>query len=78
MKRLQELARRISSIPEAVEVQSRVAKIYNDRKEMAEGNKLFDWGGRKTSLTPRWWTKAFRCACRVKTPAVAPSSTVTR
>lgn len=45
MKRLQELARRISSIPEAVEVQSRVAKIYNDRKEMAEGNKLFDWGG---------------------------------
>ncbi|MBU6516698.1 2-oxoglutarate dehydrogenase E1 component [Pantoea sp. B270] len=44
-KRLQELARRISSIPEAVEVQSRVAKIYNDRKEMAEGNKLFDWGG---------------------------------
>ncbi|BAN95585.1 2-oxoglutarate dehydrogenase, E1 subunit [Plautia stali symbiont] len=45
MKRLQELARRISSIPEAVEVQSRVAKIYNDRKEMAEGNKQFDWGG---------------------------------
>ncbi|MBK4783673.1 MAG: 2-oxoglutarate dehydrogenase E1 component [Pantoea sp. Pent] len=45
MKRLQELARRISRIPEAVEVQSRVARIYNDRKEMAEGNKLFDWGG---------------------------------
>ncbi|MEG9453733.1 MAG: 2-oxoglutarate dehydrogenase E1 component, partial [Pantoea piersonii] len=44
-KRLQELARRISQIPEAVEVQARVAKIYNDRKEMAEGNKPFDWGG---------------------------------
>ncbi|MBA0037604.1 2-oxoglutarate dehydrogenase E1 component [Pantoea sp. BIGb0393] len=45
LKRLQELARRISSVPESVEVQSRVAKIYNDRKEMAEGNKAFDWGG---------------------------------
>ena len=45
MKRLQELARRISTIPEGIEVQSRVAKIYNDRKEMAEGNKAFDWGG---------------------------------
>lgn len=44
-KRLQELARRISQIPEEVEVQSRVTKIYNDRKEMAEGNKAFDWGG---------------------------------
>lgn len=44
-KRLQELARRISQIPDAVEVQARVAKIYNDRKEMAEGNKPFDWGG---------------------------------
>ena len=42
-KRLQELARRISQIPDAVEVQARVAKIY--RKEMAEGNKPFDWGG---------------------------------
>ncbi len=44
-KRLQELARRISQTPESVEVQARVAKIYNDRKEMAEGNKPFDWGG---------------------------------
>jgi len=44
-KRLQELARRLSQIPDAVEVQARVAKIYNDRKEMAEGNKPFDWGG---------------------------------
>lgn len=43
-KRLQELAQRISRIPDSVEVQSRVAKIYHDRAEMAEGNKLFDWG----------------------------------
>ncbi|MBM7342543.1 2-oxoglutarate dehydrogenase E1 component [Pantoea coffeiphila] len=44
LKRLQELAKRISTVPEAVEMQSRVAKIYNDRAEMAAGNKLFDWG----------------------------------
>lgn len=43
-QRLQELAKRISQVPEAIEMQSRVAKIYNDRAEMAAGNKLFDWG----------------------------------
>lgn len=44
LKRLQDLARRISRAPESVEMQSRVAKIYGDRAEMAEGNKPFDWG----------------------------------
>ncbi|PQQ41173.1 2-oxoglutarate dehydrogenase E1 component [Photorhabdus luminescens] len=45
IKRLQDLGRRISSVPEAVTMHSRVAKIYNDRAEMASGDKLFDWGG---------------------------------
>ncbi len=44
MKRLQELAKRISTVPEAVEMQSRVAKIYGDCQAMAAGEKLFDWG----------------------------------
>ncbi|KEA51913.1 2-oxoglutarate dehydrogenase [Mangrovibacter sp. MFB070] len=44
MKRLQELAKRISTVPDAVEMQSRVAKIYGDRQEMAAGNKPLDWG----------------------------------
>ncbi|MGO3398654.1 MAG: 2-oxoglutarate dehydrogenase E1 component, partial [Serratia proteamaculans] len=48
MKRLQELARRISTAPEAIEMQSRVAKIYGDRAEMAAGNKAFDWGAAET------------------------------
>ncbi|WP_350306891.1 2-oxoglutarate dehydrogenase E1 component [Photorhabdus viridis] len=45
IKRLQDLGRRISSVPEEVAMHSRVAKIYNDRAEMANGDKLFDWGG---------------------------------
>ncbi|VTP65296.1 2-oxoglutarate dehydrogenase E1 component [Leclercia adecarboxylata] len=45
MKRLQELAKRISTVPEAIEMQSRVQKIYADRQSMASGEKLFDWGG---------------------------------
>ncbi|OCA54520.1 2-oxoglutarate dehydrogenase E1 component [Photorhabdus namnaonensis] len=45
VKRLQDLGRRISSVPEEVTMHSRVAKIYNDRAEMASGDKLFDWGG---------------------------------
>ncbi len=48
MKRLQDLGKRISSVPAEVEMHSRVAKIYGDRAEMANGNKLFDWGGAET------------------------------
>ena len=32
-----ELAKRISTVPETVEMQSRVAKIYGDRQLMAAG-----------------------------------------
>ena len=32
-KRLQELAKRISTVPEGIEMQSRVAKIYADRRD---------------------------------------------
>lgn len=48
MKRLQELARRISEIPDAIDMHPRVAKVYADRAEMAQGNKPFDWGGAET------------------------------
>ncbi|RUT66306.1 2-oxoglutarate dehydrogenase E1 component [Morganella morganii] len=44
LKRLSDLARRISTVPEEVHMHPRVEKIYNDRAEMAEGNKLLDWG----------------------------------
>ncbi|MBK4775300.1 2-oxoglutarate dehydrogenase E1 component [Candidatus Pantoea edessiphila] len=44
IKHLQKLALLISYIPTEVKLQERVAKIYNDRKEMAEGKKKFDWG----------------------------------
>jgi 2-oxoglutarate dehydrogenase E1 component len=48
MARLQQLARSISTIPEVIEVHPRVAKIYQDRALMAEGEKPFDWGGAET------------------------------
>ncbi|QPR27860.1 2-oxoglutarate dehydrogenase E1 component [Edwardsiella hoshinae] len=47
-QRLQDLARRISRVPEEVEMQPRVAKIYADRAAMAEGSQPFDWGGAET------------------------------
>lgn len=46
--RLQDLARRISTIPEHITAHARVAKIYSDRAEMAEGQKPFDWGAAET------------------------------
>ncbi|HDU8609260.1 TPA: 2-oxoglutarate dehydrogenase E1 component [Morganella morganii] len=44
LKRLGDLARRISTVPEEVHMHPRVEKIYTDRAEMAEGNKQLDWG----------------------------------
>ncbi|MGL9750438.1 MAG: 2-oxoglutarate dehydrogenase E1 component [Symbiopectobacterium sp.] len=48
MKRLQELAKRISEVPESIEMHPRVVKVYANRAEMALGNKPFDWGGAET------------------------------
>jgi 2-oxoglutarate dehydrogenase E1 component len=43
-KRLNELAARILVWPDNVVLQSRVAKIYGDRRKMAEGELPLDWG----------------------------------
>lgn len=45
---LQSLAHRISEIPPGIDMQPRVAKIYQDRAAMARGEKFFDWGGAET------------------------------
>lgn len=41
---LKSLANKISQYPEGFPLQSRVKKIYDDRKKMASGEKLLDWG----------------------------------
>lgn len=43
-ERLMELGESISHYPDAHKQHSRVTKIYNDRKLMARGEKLCDWG----------------------------------
>ena len=48
IKRLTDLAVKVSTIPEGVVAQSRVEKIYADRAEMAKGEKLLDWGAAET------------------------------
>lgn len=47
-ERLQNLADKISYVPESHKLHSRVAKIYNDRAAMAKGEKLMDWGFAET------------------------------
>jgi len=44
LDKLKSLAESISSYPEDHPIQSRVKKIYDDRKKMAAGEKLLDWG----------------------------------
>ena len=47
-ERFKALAHKISEYPEDHVLQSRVAKIYNDRQAMARGEKPFDWGMAET------------------------------
>lgn len=42
------LAKRVCEYPESVRPHSRVEKIYKDRREMYQGNKLLDWGMAET------------------------------
>ena len=44
MSKLQELARKINHIPEDITLHPRVAKIYEDRAKMTEGEQPGDWG----------------------------------
>ena len=44
MDKLKALAEKITTIPEDVKLHSRVAKVYDDRRKMAAGEQLADWG----------------------------------
>ncbi|MFV0449017.1 MAG: 2-oxoglutarate dehydrogenase E1 component [Vibrio sp.] len=48
LERLKELANRTCAHPESHKLQSRVEKIYNDRKSMISGEKMLDWGMAET------------------------------
>ncbi|MBA2780169.1 2-oxoglutarate dehydrogenase E1 component [Billgrantia kenyensis] len=48
MKRLQRLAARMCEIPDGVEVQRQVAKIYEDRRKMQAGGLALNWGFAET------------------------------
>jgi hypothetical protein len=78
MKRLQELAKRISTVPESIEMQARVAKIYNDRQAMAQARNCSTGAARKTWPMRRWLTKVSPSVCPVKILVAARSSIVTR
>ncbi|TDO06902.1 MULTISPECIES: 2-oxoglutarate dehydrogenase E1 component [Halomonas] len=48
MKRLQRLAGRMCEIPDGIEVQRQVAKIYDDRRKMQAGSLVANWGFAET------------------------------
>lgn len=48
MKELQALAEQISKIPDGIQVQRQVAKIYDDRRKMAGGALPINWGMAET------------------------------
>ncbi|VUD56729.1 2-oxoglutarate dehydrogenase E1 component [Thalassocella blandensis] len=48
LKELQELAEKISHVPDGVQVQRQVAKIYDDRRKMAGGAVPINWGMAET------------------------------
>ncbi|HSP57687.1 MAG TPA: 2-oxoglutarate dehydrogenase E1 component [Halomonas sp.] len=48
MKRLQQLATKMCEVPDGVEVQRQVAKIYEDRRKMQAGGLALNWGFAET------------------------------
>lgn len=48
MKRMQQLAARMCEIPDGVQVQRQVAKIYEDRRKMQAGGMALNWGFAET------------------------------
>ncbi|AUI65551.1 MULTISPECIES: 2-oxoglutarate dehydrogenase E1 component [Glaesserella] len=46
--RFTEIAKRVCEYPESLRPHPRVEKIYQDRREMYQGNKLLDWGMAET------------------------------
>jgi len=48
MKRLQRLAARMCEIPDGIDVQRQVAKIYEDRRKMQAGGLALNWGFAET------------------------------
>ncbi|TMP88400.1 2-oxoglutarate dehydrogenase E1 component [Pseudoalteromonas ruthenica] len=48
VEKLKELGEKVASYPEDHKAQSRVKKIYDDRKAMAAGEKKLDWGMAET------------------------------
>ena len=48
LKTLQDLAESISSVPDGIQVQRQVAKIYDDRRKMAGGALPINWGMAET------------------------------
>lgn len=78
LKRLGDLARRISTVPEEVHMHPRVEKsIPTVRKwrkvtNCSTGVRLRIW------LTQHWWMKVFRCVCPVRMRDAVRSSIVTR
>ncbi len=48
LKDLQDLAHKISTVPDGIQVQRQVAKIYDDRRKMAGGALPINWGMAET------------------------------
>ncbi len=76
--KLVELAKLINTIPEDVQLHSRVAKVYDDRRKMAAGEIPGDWGLPRTWPTPPCSTKATHCAWSARTSVAVRSPTATR
>ncbi|WP_192036310.1 2-oxoglutarate dehydrogenase E1 component [Halomonas sp. YLGW01] len=48
MKRMQQLAHKMCEVPDGIQVQRQVAKIYEDRRKMVAGGMALNWGFAET------------------------------
>jgi 2-oxoglutarate dehydrogenase E1 component len=75
--RLRELGRKLTTIPETINIHRTLKRVMDGRREMIES-------ATSTGPPPRAWrsracsTRAFRCACPVRTACAARSASATR
>jgi 2-oxoglutarate dehydrogenase E1 component len=73
LQKLQDLGRKITAIPERLDVHKNVKRVIENRRAAIEAGEGLDWATGEHMAFATLLTKAFRCGWPVRTASAAPS-----